>query len=119
MREDTRTPGMKSEVMKVEEVAGGTRFSFDIVTVKAKLSYFYVTKLDGEVVSAMMKKKPFSQVRVKKNSPFEYETTVTDLTTEQNYKTTISKDGRTLTNDGSGQANGQPLTVHSVFEKVP
>lgn len=118
MRESNQSPGLKSEVMKVEEVAGGTRFSIDMVTAKAKLSYYYVTKLDGQPVTAMIKKKPFSQIKVRKISPFEYETTMLDLTTEQNYKTTISHDGRTLTNEGSGQANGQPLTVHIVFEKA-
>jgi hypothetical protein len=118
MRESNQTPGLKSEVMKVEVVPDGTRFTIDMVTAKAKLSYYYVTKLDGQPVTAMMKKKPFSKIQVRKISPFEYETTMLDLTTEQNYKTTISQDGRTLTNEGTGQANGQPLTVHIIFEKA-
>src|SRR5215467_11279946 len=90
MREDAQNTAIKSETMKVEEVEGGTRFSMDVVMAKSKLSYYYITKLDGQTVRAVMKKKPFSQVRVKKISPFEYETTILDLTTEQNYKTTIS-----------------------------
>jgi hypothetical protein len=118
MREDRVNPSIKSQVMKVEEVPGGTRFTFDIVTTKTKFSYFYVTKLDGEAVSAIMKKKPFSTVRVKKISPLEYETTVTDLTTEQHFTSTISKDGTTLTNAGTAQANGQTLAVHQVFERA-
>jgi len=117
MREDRVNPSIKSQVMKVEEVPGGTRFTFDIVTTKSKLSYFYITKLDGEAVSAMMKKKPFSTVRVKKLSPLEYDTTMTDLTTEQHFVSTISKDGTTLTNEGTAQANGQSLAVHQVFER--
>ena len=118
MREDRQNPSLKSQVMKIEEVAGGTRFTFDIVMTKTKLSYYYITKLDGEAVSAIMKKKQFSTVRVKKISPLEYETTVTDLTTEQHFTSTISKDGRTLTNEGTAQANGQTLPVHQVFEKA-
>ena len=118
MREDRVNPSLKSQVMKVEEVPGGTRFTFDIVTTKTKFSYFYVTKLDGEAVSAIMKKKPFSTVRVKKISPLEYDTTVTDLTTEQHFTSTISKDGTTLTNEGTAQANGQTLAVHQVFERA-
>ena len=117
MREDRVNPSLKSQVMKVEEVPGGTRFTFDIVRTNGKLSYYYVTKLDGEAVSAMMKKKPFSTVRVKKISPLEYETTMTDLTTEQHFTSTISKDGTTLTNEGTAQANGQTLAVHQVFER--
>src|SRR3954469_22853458 len=78
MRDDPQNPGMKSEQMKVEEVAGGTKFSFDIVMAKAKMAYFYVTKLDGAPVDAFMKKKPFSKVKVKKISPLVYDTTVTD-----------------------------------------
>ncbi len=118
MREDRVNPSLKSQVMKVEEVPGGARFTFDIITTKTKFSYFYVTKLDGEAVSAIMKKKPFSTVRVKKISPLEYETTVTDLTTEQHFTSTISKDGATLTNVGTAQANGQTLAVHQVFERA-
>ena len=118
MREDRVNPTLKSQVMRVEEVADGTRFTFDIVTTKSKFSYFYVTKLDGEAVSAIMKKKPFSTVRVKKISPLEYDTTVTDLTTEQHFTSTISKDGTILTNEGTAQANGQTLAVHQVFEKA-
>jgi hypothetical protein len=118
VREDAQNPALKSELMKVEEVAGGTKFTFDIVTTQQKLSYYYITELDGKPVSAMAKKKPFSQVKVKKISPFEYETTMLDLTTEQNYKSTISKDGKTLINDGTGQARGQTLTIHKVYEKV-
>jgi len=118
MREDPQNPAMKRQEMKVEEVSGGTKFSFDVVTAKSKFSYFYVTRLDGEAVDAIMKKKPFSKVKVKKISPVAYETTVTDLTTEQHYTSTISKDGKTLTNEGTGQANGQPLVVHVVFDRV-
>src|SRR6266568_8559706 len=118
MRDDAQNPSMKSQQMKVEEVSGGARFSFDIVMAKSKLSYSYVTKLDGEAVDAMMKKKPFSKVRVKKISPLLYETTVTDLTTEQHFTSTISKDGKILTNEGTGQANGQAIVVHLVFDKV-
>jgi hypothetical protein len=118
MRDDPQNPSMKSQQMKVEEVAGGTKFSYDIVMAKSKLAYFYVTKLDGEAVDAFMKKKPFSKVRVKKISPNVYETTVTDLTTEQHYTSTISKDGKTLANEGTGQANGQSIVVHLIFDKV-
>ena len=118
MREDRVNPALKSQVMKVEEVAGGARFTFDIVMTKSKLNYYYITKLDGEAVSAIMKKKQFSTVRVKKISPLEYETTMTDLTTEQHFTTKISADGATLTNEGTAQANGQTLPVHQVFERA-
>ncbi len=118
MRDDPQNPSMKSQQMKVEEVAGGAKFTFDIVMAKSKMSYFYVTKLDGEAVNAIMKKKPFSKVKVKQLGPNSYETTVTDLTTEQHFTTTISKDGKTLTNEGTGQANGQAIVVHLVFDKV-
>ena len=118
MRDDPQNPAMKSQQMKVEEVSGGARFSFDIVMAKSRISYFYVTKLDGEAVSAIMKKKPFSKVSVKKISPFLYETAVMDLTTEQHFTSTISKDGKILTNQGTGQANGQSIVVHLVFDKV-
>jgi hypothetical protein len=102
----------------VEEVSGGTKFSFDVVMAKSKFSYYYITRFDGAPVDAIMKKKPFSKVKVTKISPVAYETTVTDLTTEQHYTSTISKDGKTLTNEGTGQANGQPLVVHIIFDKV-
>lgn len=108
------------QVMRVEETAQGVRFTCDI-EIKAggnKLSYYFVTKMDGAPVDAVSSGKPFSKMTAKRVSPYEYEFTANDKVTTQHYKSVISKDGKLLTTDGAIVANGSSIPVHQVFDKV-
>jgi hypothetical protein len=119
MRTTGKNEMLKSQVFKVEEVAGGARFTYDIEMGKSKISYFFVTRFDGNPVDAIMNGQPFSRIRMKKVSPYEYDMTAVDQATEQHHKTTITSDGKTLATDGTIKTNGKSIPAHVVFDRVP
>src|SRR5690349_8640853 len=115
MRVEDRNNVVKAQSMKVEQVAGATRFSFTLDIKGQPLNYYFITKFDGAPVDAISNGKAFSKITMKKISPYEYDQISKDGTSDQHYRLRISSDGKTLVTEGTSVTDGKSTHVRVIF----
>lgn len=119
MRTSGKKGGLRKQIVKIELVSGGTKFSYDIELANgAPVSYYYITKLDGAEVPAYSSGKEMLRVRVKKLGPNEYEATSAAPGTTTKFRTTISLDGQSMVTDGTIQSGGKTIPSHVEFDRI-
>ncbi len=109
-------PGVKSkQVQTITQVADGMKVNTDIdLGNGTTMSLSYTTKLDGAEVPVYSAGKVVMTLRAKKTGPNTWEGTTSANGMTSQFKTTISADGKVLTNEST---NG-PIKSHSVFDRV-
>jgi len=120
MRSSGDPYGVRKQIVKVESVPGGTRFSYDIELGNGTpVAYYYITKMDGAEVPVYSSGQEIMKIRVTRVGPNEYDATSESPGTTTKFKTTISSDGKNLVTDGTfQQTGGKTIPSHVVFDRV-
>jgi len=117
MRKEDANEIIKSQTMKVEQLAASSRFSFVLDIKGQALTYYFDTKFDSLPVDAMSNGKAFSKITMKRISPREYDQISKDGTSDQHFRLKITPDGKTLVIEGSSLTEGKSTPVKITFNK--